>query len=370
MLVPGLRFQILLVLLGVAMLSTVLSAMVAMAALDAIGGAGGARRLLVVFFGLNFAVLVLFGGWVLIRGVVRPVERLAGQVERVARLEFGGLDEGHQLGQLGTSFRQMLVALSEERERVRRQIAELEEANRSLTEAQESLVRSEKLATVGRLSAGLAHEVGNPLGGLIGYLELLKSRIVEGTEHRELVMGALEAAERIDRIIRDLLDFSRPHSFQAAPVDLAAAVDAAVQLVVPRQRFSAVEVDLRLPDGLPQVFGDHGSLTQVLVNLFINAADAMHGDGRLTVTCDQSPDDVCVHVIDDGPGLPEGDPDEIFEPFYTTKDPGQGTGLGLAISRRIVESWGGRLEARSREDGGAIFSIWLRGADSQQRPEG
>jgi two-component system, NtrC family, sensor kinase len=432
-LVPGLRFQILLVVIGLAALSTFLTAMVTLAAVDrlaaesrgqveavaaeavgaaardrcpegeracveglvaelldgrarlsdapaatripgtpfgiAIANASGGRpsevrRLLLGFLGLNALVLVFLGGFVLVRAVVRPVEALTRQVDRVGRLEFGESGEGHQLGRLGTSFRRMVGALAEERERVQRQIGELETANRSLREAQESLVRSEKLATVGRLSAGLAHEVGNPLASLVGYLELLKSRTRDDPGKTELVQGAADAAERIDRTIRDLLDFSRSDTTPPAPFEIGAAVDDALGLMAPRQRFAEIDVAVVLPEDLPKVLGDRRRISQVLVNLLLNAADAMEGCGRIRIEGihDAEAAEVRVVVADDGPGLPEGAGDEVFEPFFTTKAPGEGTGLGLAISRRIAESAGGRLATAPSALGGAAFVLGLRAA--------
>ncbi len=320
---------------------------------------GPARRFLLGFLALDLVITLLFSALALFRGVVRPVEALAAQADQVARLEFGDLGEGHQFGRLGTSFRRMVGALSDERARVQRQIDELEAANRSLREAQESLVRSEKLATVGRLAAGVAHEIGNPLGGLIGYLEILRPRLAGDPAAAPLVEGGLSAARRIDQTIRDLLDFSRPGEAARVPFPVAETVDEALRLCRPQKRFAEVEVRLAVPGGLPAVVGDRRRFTQVLVNLFLNAADAMEGEGVLEVGAVVEGDGLRLEVADSGPGLPEGAGDDIFEPFFTTKEPGQGTGLGLAISRRLVEGWGGRLEAASRPGGGAVFTVTL-----------
>ena len=320
---------------------------------------GPARRFLLGFLALDLVITLLISVLALFRGVVRPIEDLAAQADQVARLEFGGLGEGHQFGRLGTSFRRMVGALSDERARVQRQIEELEAANRSLREAQEGLVRSEKLATVGRLAAGVAHEIGNPLGGLIGYLEILKPRLEGDAAAAPLVEGGLSAARRIDQTIRDLLDFSRPGESAKVPFPVAEVVDEALRLCRPQARFAEVEVHLDLPEGLPVVEGDRRRFTQVLVNLFLNAADAMEGTGVLEIGAAAEGARLRLEVADSGPGLPEGVGDEIFEPFFTTKEPGQGTGLGLAISRRLVEGWGGRLEATGRPGGGAAFVVTL-----------
>ncbi|MFW5878435.1 MAG: sensor histidine kinase [Myxococcota bacterium] len=315
-----------------------------------------ARRLVLVFGALNVVVLLFMGGLALSRGVVRPVEALAGQVDRVGRLEFGETAGGHQLGRLGSSFRRMVAALADERERVQRQIEELEETNRSLEQARDAMVRSEKLAAVGRLSAGLAHEIGNPLGGLIGYLEILKTR-VEDPSQRELLEGALSSCQRIDHAIRELLDLARPKEVTVAPFEVKAAMEEARRLVLPRVGEARIEMESG-EEALVAV-GDRGGLVQVLVNLLLNAVDATERSGTILLSARHEEDRIVVSVIDDGPGLPPGKQEEIFEPFFTTKAPGEGTGLGLAISRSIVESWGGRMWAADAKEGGAVLAITL-----------
>ncbi|RMG12132.1 MAG: HAMP domain-containing protein [Deltaproteobacteria bacterium] len=318
-----------------------------------------ARGLLLAFLALDFFVVSLVGATALFRGVVRPVEALADRAEAVARLEFGEEGSGHQLGRLGASFQKMVRALAEERARVAEKIEALEEANRSLTEAQAQLVRSEKLATVGRLSAGVAHEIGNPLGGLIGYLEILSTRLKDDEANRPLVEGALTAARRIDATIHDLLDFSRPAAAEAEAFELAAAVEEAKRLVETQKRLSKVRFEVDLPRGAPPARAPRRHVVQVLVNLFLNAADAMDGEGTLRVSARLEDRTWCLEVADTGPGIPEEALEQLFEPFFTTKAPGEGTGLGLAISLRLAEQWGGSLCAKNAQSGGAVFTLTL-----------
>ncbi len=233
----------------------------------------------------------------------------------------------------------------------------LEASLRELERARDELVRSEKLATVGRLAAGVAHEVGNPLASVLGYLEYLRDeRGVDPALQGQLLERMDKELNRIGEIIRQLLDFSRPaEGGEARTVKPAEVVASALELVKFHPKLKQVEV---LVSGeAPAVRVDPGRLRQVLVNLVLNAADAL-GSGRVQVRLGQADGDAVIEVADEGPGIPEAVVDHLFDPFYTTKPKGEGTGLGLAISQRIVEQSGGRLWLASNE-GGATFAIAL-----------
>lgn len=308
------------------------------------------------------------------RAVARPVDRLFAAADRLAREgELPVLGDAGSLASAAVAFERVAGALAEERGRLAAKVDELTHANRDLAEARESLVRSEKLATVGRLAAGVAHEVGNPLGAITGYVELARDRLNKGDAAAVADYLARVAAEveRIDRTVRELLDFSRPAKPALSPIDLAAALDASLRLARVQTRFKQVEVEAALAPGLPPVLADEHHLAQVLVNLFLNAGDAMAGEGKLTVSArpleprratDGGGERVLVVVADTGPGIAPDDLPRIFDPFFTTKDPGKGTGLGLAICHRIMESFGGEITAGNRVEGGAEFHLVLRAA--------
>ena len=167
-------------------------------------------------------------------------------------------------------------------------------------------------------------------------------------------------AQRIDTIVRDLLDFARPTALTLAPVAVAAALDAAARLARVQARFRDVALELDLPAELPLVRADERRLAQVFLNLLLNAGDAMAGRGRVVVAGRAEGGRVIVEVDDSGPGLsPEARP-RIFDPFFTTKEPGQGTGLGLAVCHGIMESFGGAIEAGEAPGGGVRFTLRLR----------
>jgi two-component system NtrC family sensor kinase len=217
---------------------------------------------------------------------------------------------------------------------------------------------------VGRLAAGIAHEVGNPLGAVTGYAELARDRVRTGdlSGAADFIARIGSEALRIDGIVRDLLDLARPAEPALHPTDVAAPLEAALRLARMQPRFRSVTVDVALADALPPVLADARRLSQVFLNLLLNAGDATGGAGRVRVEAGRDGALVQVRVSDDGPGIAEADLPRIFEPFFTTKGSGRGTGLGLAVSQGIVESFGGELRAANGSSGGAVFTLVLPAA--------
>jgi signal transduction histidine kinase len=309
------------------------------------------------------ALVVALGAAVLFRGVARPVERMLAAAEQLSTeglpaLGPPGEARGPGLPRAALAFERTVAALGEK-------VAALERANRELSQARESLVRQERLATAGRLAAGIAHEVGNPLGAITGYAELGRDRLRTGDAAAvaDFLARIGDEALRIDRIVRDLLDLARPGEEPVVgATGLAAPLDAALRLARMQPRFRSVAVDVALPDALPPVVADARRLSQVFLNLLLNAADATGGEGRVRVEAAAEGARVVVKVSDDGPGIAAADLPRIFEPFFTTKGAGRGTGLGLAVSQGIVESFGGEISAANAAAGGAVLTLSLRAA--------
>jgi two-component system, NtrC family, sensor kinase len=289
--------------------------------------------------------LVLVFGVLFIRRVVEPIEALSEAAQRVAA---GELD----LPPLGRD--------PSRDDEVARLVDDFNRMTASLRRQREQMVAQDKLVTVGRLAAGVAHEIGNPLAAVLGYVDLLLHDEPPTSPQRDTLERIRKETDRIREIVADLLDYARPVTGTVEPVRLADLVDAALSLLRPQARFRDVEVAQSLPADLPPASASASRLTQVLLNLLLNAADAMDGRGTVTLTARREEDQVALHIGDSGPGVPSADRERIFDPFFTTKEPGKGTGLGLSISRQLVEAYGGKLElVDSAEKRGAEFVLRL-----------
>jgi PAS domain S-box-containing protein len=231
----------------------------------------------------------------------------------------------------------------------------LEQNLSDVRQLEHQIMQSEKMATVGQMAAGLAHEIKNPLAGIAGAIQVLDDTLSREDERKPVVRQVLDQVKRIDGTLRDLLTYARPKTANLEPTDLNEVVDRALAVVslLPNNRVNVVrQFDARLPRALvdAELFG------QVMTNLFINAVQAMSAEGTLTVTTSTiASGGIRVQVRDTGPGMSPTQLTQIFEPFYTTKT--RGTGLGLPICRRVVEAHGGTISVESEPGKGAEFTI-------------
>jgi len=361
--------------------------------------AGRFTRNMLVYAALITAVMLLLG-WVLLhRQIVRPVDRLLQSADRISEGDLAFLltaDKGSELGRLGFSLSRMARRIEEDQKKLRDQIEQLTRLNRELHQAQQGLIRSEKLASVGKLAAGLAHEIGNPISAILGYVEMLQSEEVDAEEQRDMLSRVQSEVERIDTIIRDLLAYSRPGRDNVVEVDPAGLVESAMALIRPQKKYKLIEFNIEVPEDLPPVRADPDLMRQVLVNLMLNALDAVESGGHIWVRAAplgrsaegvlewsgrteffnlgevhriRPPEDgkaiapgarvVVFTVVDDGPGIAEEDLTRVFDPFYTTKEPGQGTGLGLAICHSSVHALSGEIWVYSKPGQGTQMAFSL-----------
>jgi signal transduction histidine kinase len=268
----------------------------------------------------------------------------------------------------------MLKRISADKEKLRSTVLSLERANTELKQAQKDIIRVEKLASVGRLSAGIAHEIGNPIGIVIGYLELLKQADVTEAERDEYIQRTEEEIERINSIIRQLLEVSRPSDTGRMAVALHDLIHDTADVLRVQPLMSNIDLTLDLAATEDIVLADPNQLRQVFLNLIINAADAISGaeeitGGKLKISTalekngshdsHGASDKLKIMLVDNGPGIAEENLSNIFDPFFTTKDPGQGTGLGLSVSFMIIESLDGKMTGVSELGKGTTMIISL-----------
>ena len=241
---------------------------------------------------------------------------------------------------------------------------------KELEESRIQLMQAEKIASLGRLAAGVAHEINNPLAGILIYAEILQRDMEEEDAGRQHVEEIINQTLRCKEIVTRLLEFSRQSTGQKPLIDLNDIISRCVKLIGHQVLFHNIEIKQALDPDLPQIFGDPGELQQVFTNLFLNAADAMKGQGRITITSRAAPqrDEVIITFTDTGSGISPELRDKIFEPFFTTKPPGKGTGLGLSIVYGVIQRHGGSIEVESPPGGGTTFIIRLP-LNSQENQE-
>lgn len=342
-----------------------------------------ARRLTLAYVALDALLAGLLGWYLVSRLVIEPVRRLAAATRRVSAGERGvrvAVASANELGSLAHDFNRMTRALAAQEDALGRQLLELRAANVRLEKAREQVARSEKLASVGRLAAGVAHELGNPVAAVTGYVSaLLRGRDGSEAGDVEMLRRVEKETKRIDRIIRDLLDFARPHAEAPQAIALEEIVDGALAIAALHKAYRNVELR-RVRGSPPAVLADPHRLQQVLVNLLVNALDALDGVAAPVLTVetgattfpeapgerrrkdDEPPPEgpaSFVRIRDNGPGIPPENLDAIFDPFFTTKPPGRGTGLGLAIARQSVEAAGGSILVESGSGAGSAFTVLL-----------
>ena len=226
------------------------------------------------------------------------------------------------------------------------------------------LLHAEKLASVGILAAGVAHEIGNPLSAISGYAQILAKDDITPEERREFAQSIDSLAERINNIIRDLLEYSRPSPYAGQATAVNQAVEAVLNMFFTQKRLSSYQLSIKrdLSRDLPLVVIDKDQLQQVVLNMVMNAAQAMEQGGVLGITTRQKGKRLAISFADTGPGIPAGHLPLIFDPFFTTKPPGRGTGLGLSICDRIIRQAGGNIEVSTRPGKGTTFTVWLPAA--------
>ncbi len=312
------------------------------------------------YFALGVISVALLVSIYFSRRLTAPLRSLEGTMARISQGEFGiavPVTSGNEIGSLATAFNKMSRELSERE-------AQLHEKNAQL-------IQSEKLSALGELSAGLAHEVKNPMVGIVGFAQVGRgaASMKEAQECFELIESN---AERANGILQNLLEFARPQRVEFALLDPNAVVKGALRLVAHQLSIGGVKVETLLAEGLPQIVGNGNQLRQVLINLMMNAGQAMEGAAEKVLrvaTEAQSDGGVLIRVADSGQGMTEEVRQKLFKPFFTTKPSGKGTGLGLSVSNSIIAQHRGEIRVESSPGKGATFLIRLPRFDSTSAPQ-
>ena len=378
------------------------------------------RQIFLAYFVLDFLLLLAFGSYLLSRIVVVPIRKLLAATEQIAAGDYSQTVHapgGAEIAELAHSFNLMLEALRKKQDEAESHMKSLERANSQLQTAREETIRSEKMASIGLLAAGTAHEIGTPLSAIIGYTGILQDELKDDEMIADYLRRIEQESARIDRIVRDLLNYARPTTAEFEDVDISNLLADTFDMLERQGIFKNIKTSIEIENGIPTLFIDRHQLLQVMINLIINARDAMPEGGEIAVRAytgelHMNPEKdshlppftsmgrrkedfqgtfrasflsgrsftncVKIEVRDRGMGIDEQNMGKIFDPFFSTKEPGKGTGLGLSISARIIDSFGGRITVESAKGKGTRFVIWLpvseqvtsdkRPVTSDQRP--
>jgi two-component system NtrC family sensor kinase len=358
---------------------TVLGILDIVAPLDEIERTIRENTITIVSLSLGFVLLAAVLVSLLVQRVVyTPL----GDLESgAARLSSGDLDHpipvrGHdEFGQLAEAFNSMMRALRNSRVELEEWghtlEQKVEEATRELHVAQAEAARGEKLASVGLLAAGIAHELNNPLTGVLTFSTLVRKQLPDGSPEAEDLDLVIQETRRCATIIRRLLDFAREKAPEKSYVDLNRVIEKTVELVSQPAHASDIEIVTDLDESLPTVWVDEDLIAQVIMNMLVNAQHAIEAKGRITVKTRLRKDYrrgasnrepatmVEIAIADTGCGIPAENLQKIFDPFFTTKSVGKGTGLGLSVSHGTIEAHGGTIEVSSTVGEGTEFRIYL-----------
>ncbi len=329
------------------------------------------EKVVLLYILLDTVILAIVGIYILSRTVIKPIHKLLAMTEEYKNgyviPSFPDISK-NEIGKLSRSLGNMIKRLDENKKELQDHISSLEKANIELKQAQDEIIRSEKLASVGRLLAGIAHEIGNPIGIILGYLDLIKKGNINEDEKHDFLDRVGSEVARVNLIIKQLLDFSRSSSGKPEKAHTHELVMRAVDIMRPQPMMEKIQIRLELNADNDYIFVDPNYLQQVFLNIIMNAADALMdkeisgGESDTKVLMIKSKnigEFIEIRIVDNGPGMPKEALDHIFDPFYTTKEPGKGTGLGLSVSYRIIESYRGTISAESQIMEGTTIIIKL-----------
>lgn len=334
------------------------------------------QKIIFVYVILNTVILAMLGYYRLSRMYLKPLRRLAKRAQEYQDeddLLFSVRKQDNELSRLSNALNQMFRRISNDKKTLRMTVASLENANQDLKRAQNEIVQAEKLASAGRLSSGVAHEIGNPIGIVQGYLSLLKQDFTD-EERLDFITRAEDEISRVNTIIRRLLDMSRPAKGDPEKLSVHGLLSDVAEVFRMQPAGKKMVIKSSLQADEDTVFADPDQLRQVFVNILLNAVDAVatmknghNGEIEIRTVCveeeitesEERKKRIRIDFLDNGPGLAKEQIENMFDPFFTTKAPGKGTGLGLSVSFTMVEKMGGRVSAENRTGQGTRMTIIL-----------
>ncbi len=332
------------------------------------------NRIGTIFFGGLFIVMISSSLCVILyKFVSKPVSLLDEGMHKLAKGELDHVIEIHskdEMGLLANTFNTMASDIKRYKDNMENWTKALEEEIQKKTseimKAHDQLINAEKLASLGRMAAGVAHELNSPLTGIVTFAHLMKKRVPpDNTQDIEDLEVIIEQTERCSKIVKGLLGFSRKTTAEKVFANINSLTENTISMVRNQAKFHNIKFSLNFDESIPPIPTDPNQMQQVFINLLINAADAMNERGQITVATRVSFDTatgkkhVEIEFTDTGPGIPEEHLGRVFEPFFTTKPVGKGTGLGLAVSYGIIKKHGGNIFVRSETGKGASFFVRL-----------
>ena len=328
------------------------------------------EQVMLTFTGLAFlcVVFLLIILYFSTTRIINPLQKMVVATQEIARGDLSHkveVQSKDEIGYLSDSFNQMTANLKAANEKLvewgKTLEKKVEERTKELTEMQAHLIQSEKLASLGKLAAGIAHEINNPLGGILIYSHLLLEDIDKGSPHYENLKKIVKETSRCKDIVKGLLEFARPREPEMSLIDINEIVEKSLAIMERQALFQNITIKKVYSSSLPKIIADSAQLQQVSMNIILNAAEAMDGNGVLTLSTSLNRDKTQIEVkfSDTGHGINEEEKKRLFEPFFTTKEVGKGTGLGLAISYSIIQKHNGTIECTSQLGKGSTFTVKL-----------
>ncbi|MFW6136889.1 MAG: ATP-binding protein, partial [Candidatus Aminicenantaceae bacterium] len=300
--------------------------------------------------------------------IIHPLLNMVMATEKISQGDLSHkvkVDSNDEIGCLADSFNKMTEDLKAANHKLlewgKTLEKKVEERTKELTEMHAHLIQSEKLASLGKLAAGVAHEINNPLGGILIYSHLLLEDMDKDDIHYENLKKIVKETTRCKDIVKGLLDFARPKEPETTMVNVNNVVKKAMSIVESQALFQNINIKKDYMDNPPQIIADASQLHQVFINIILNAAEAMQGNGTLTISTftDKDKKNILVRFSDTGPGIEDKTKARLFEPFFTTKEVGKGTGLGLAISYSLIRKHKGTIEVETQVGRGSTFTVKL-----------